>query len=385
MGACSECPTAAATGFDCTGAQCVARTCLEGYSLQPDERGHNRCVASGWSTEVLERNHREGGPNSRLVVDASGNVHVAYIVGETIVHATRTAAGWSHRRIPAPGPPPLDLFLSAFQLDARGNAHFIYFARLRLSEGTQWTRYVRVKPDGTPEMDRELGESDPSHFALATDAEGDAHVVYLSGRTTYYRRTFRGSWSPPQPIAASIGPCAIALDGAGDIHLGCAFVDLNHSDLSYVRGSNSIFSILSRTRMPYRQGNFSLFERQMHLRQDGAHEFWFRDRRGYLVATVNNGVLGPPVTWGPPDATPRFLFGTRGASEFVALEQRSVLGMLALRRGPPSGPTSSRDIHLPIQYLLDGFAIDPSGGVHALARQITSNPRIADLVYIRGR
>lgn len=148
-----------------------------------------------------------------IAVDASGAEHVAYEgvwPGYGLQYAVDVGVAWERATI-APG----TLRSFAFALDLQGAPNFVYSD----AAAAVW----HVQPDAIGGWTSALVDVEPGSWpALTVDAEGHAHVSYVSGSNGGELRlatNTNGAWNVARISPAVIAPTAIALDSQGRVHV----------------------------------------------------------------------------------------------------------------------------------------------------------------------
>ena len=205
--------------------------------------GVNEALAQGWILETADPSANIVGENSSIVLDPSGNPHVAYRdVTATDLRFSRKSAGvWTNEAVDASGN-NTGLYTSV-ALDASGNTHVTYFdatpgdLRYARKVGNVWT--IETADASANQVGL--------FTSLALDASGNPHVSYGDGSTTdlKYARKSGGVWTTEYAdlsLSNNVSQyTSIAIDASGNPHV--TYFDVTNTDLKYARKSGGIWTI----------------------------------------------------------------------------------------------------------------------------------------------
>jgi len=228
-------------------------------------------VSGSWPPETVD-SYGEVGRYSDMAIDASGNVHISYYIGEydnltrretgELRYATNASGSWVVQTVDSDG----DLVgqYSAIAVDASGKVHISYCSSIHDYADTYYYRpvaslryasnvsgsWVTEKVEQEGEMD-EYAPPTPINSDIVLDASAKAHISYYFSRydseshlysgDLKYATNASGSWAvsvvesgkmfsyPPIITADS----SIARDASGKIHISYYVTDYDDDPYSY--------------------------------------------------------------------------------------------------------------------------------------------------------
>lgn len=198
----------------------------------------HRDLGGAWSNETVDDLNTFVGQQSSLAVDATGGLHVTYSENQAYLkYAFRPRGGaWTSTRIDT-----LSSGLwSSLVVDRSGNLHVAGCSRFGVGElhyarksGTSWPREI---------VDTHVDGSVGWSASLAVDAGGEQHIVYFdqdSGDLRYaHRATATGPWEKATLDAPGTPPdlgryVAAVVDRSRIVH--AVYYDPRTGDLQYAR------------------------------------------------------------------------------------------------------------------------------------------------------
>lgn len=198
----------------------------------------HRDLGGTWASETVDDSNASVGQLSSLAVDAAGGLHVTYSENQAYLkYATRPRSGaWTSTRIDS-----LSSGLwSSLVVDRSGNLHVAGCSRF----GTGDLHYAQKSGPSWP---REIVESQVDgnvgwSASLAVDDRGEQHIVYLdkgNGDLRYaHRATATGAWEKTTLDAPGTPPdlgryVAMVVDRSRILH--AVYYDPRTGDLQYAR------------------------------------------------------------------------------------------------------------------------------------------------------
>ncbi len=172
----------------------------------------------------------------QIVADPGGHAHAVYASGGNLMYATNASGSWSAGTA-------IDASVSlnipiSLVLDAAGHAHVAY-----LEQTSHELRYATNAPDGTWKPAERIDDAqndDVIVSSITTDAQGNATIDYFSRIGLDIKRATRtgGAWQAPtvrHPVSdAAISDPAIATDRDGNVHLVYTDASTGTGQLKYV-------------------------------------------------------------------------------------------------------------------------------------------------------
>ncbi len=183
-----------------------------------------------WSSEVIPGS--SVGTYSSISIDASGNLHVAFVAGtyggnREISYANDTSGSWVNEGITNDA---LDDDFPTIAVDKNGDVHIVYAK----DDGADWELWYATNESGsfvTEQLTDNVGINDCGYPSVAVDNNCSIHIAYQENNTAgnlFYLTNKSGSWVrdtifiAPWNKTLSWVDRSVAIDNLGYIHASFA-------------------------------------------------------------------------------------------------------------------------------------------------------------------
>ena len=235
----------------------------------------------------------EGPRSAALALDASGAPNVAYVAGTNIVVKRRTATGWVQTSAVALAPDGLTA-VTGLAIDAQGNAHVIYlsFHTIGNLDSTYAYRYVKIAPGGAMSLQYTLGDTfwwnggtmaGDEGVGLALDSAGDVHLAFNTSTSNVRRLKYVRTWQGAWLAELDVATVSVPYPAIAVDSGGVVHIaGVSGTTFLYVKGVNSIFSA------PVTVNSLaatSLKDTQLRVSATGV-ELWANANRNFWTTSV---------------------------------------------------------------------------------------------------
>jgi hypothetical protein len=202
---------------------------------------HARRDGTDWTTEAIDVDRLEndifgGDPGVALAMDASGNLHAAYVVEAAgLRHATNAGGAWTSQQI---GNDP-DVVEYDLAIGPDGSVHVLYF-----TEGAPRPLRHVTNATGTWETGVVAADSPGGGVACAFDGSGTLHAVAHAGFDLVHFNLSLTGWAAETVHASAGGPLgdvSLAIGEGGALHVAYSGGD---ADLLYATNAGGAWSTL---------------------------------------------------------------------------------------------------------------------------------------------
>jgi hypothetical protein len=330
------------------------------------------------------------GPRSvGLAVDPTGVVYVAYIRSTNLVVAKRVGTAWVTVSTVTGLAPNGLTGVTSLAIDAQGNAHVVYLSWHSVSslDSTYAYRYVKIAPGGATSLQYFIGDifwwnggtlSGDEGVGLALDSAGDAHLAFNTSSSTVRRLKYARTWQGAWLAAIDATTVAVPYPTIAVDSAGAVHIaGVSGTQFLYVKGVNSLFSAVLTVNST---AAVSLKDTQLRVSASGV-DVWANADRNFWMTSVAGSVLSAPVVWGSLTGS-AYVAGAPWAMGFSMLEQSSSGVSPTARSGPASGPTLTEVTNLPFGSLARGAVVDGNGTFHGVGMRYLNG--LYELSYVRG-